>query len=55
MKRNVYFKKIVLTISGAENFTFKIGNNRVVKNIFSKKISHNLLKYNHFLKIGKKC
>ena len=29
-------------ISDTENFTFKIGNSRVVKNIYYEKVSHDL-------------
>ena len=38
----VYFKEIVLTNSATENFAFKIGNSRVVENISSEKITHDL-------------
>ena len=41
-------------ISATENFIFKIGNSRVVKNICTKRISHDLLKSIIFKKIGKK-
>ena len=33
---------------------FKIGTSRVVENVFFEKISYELLKFNHFLKIDKK-
>ena len=32
---------MVLTISGFKYFTFKIGNNKFLENIFPEKISHN--------------
>ena len=41
-------------ILSIKNFTFKMGNSRVVKNIFPEKISHNLCESNNILKIGKK-
>ena len=41
-------------ILAIENFTFKIGNNRVVENISSEKIGHDLLKTKFVWKIGKK-
>ena len=37
-----FFLMDLLTISVAENFTFKIGNSKVVENIFPEKISHDL-------------
>ena len=49
-KKNVSFKKILLTISAIENFTFKIRNSKVVDNIFPNKINHYLWKSNHFKK-----
>ena len=50
----IIFKKILLTISVTANFAFKIGNSRIIENIFSAKINHELRKSNHFLTIGKK-
>ena len=41
-------------ILATENFTLKIINSRAIENIFPEKISHDSLKFNHFLKIGKK-
>ena len=45
---------ILLAITATENFTVKIGNSTVVENIFPAKISHDLWKSNHFLKVDKK-
>ena len=41
-------------ISAIGNFSFKIGESRVVKNIFPKKISNAFRQSNHFKKIGNK-
>ena len=41
-KKNVSFKKMLLTISATVDFIFKIGNSRVVENIFPEKVSQNL-------------
>ena len=41
-KKNVSSQKILLTISVTQNFTFKIGNSRVVEIIFPEEISHDL-------------
>ena len=38
----LFFQKNILMISAIENFIFKIGNGRVVENIFPQKLSHDL-------------
>ena len=40
LKNKYYIEKIPSTISATENFTSKIENSRVVKNIFPGKVSH---------------
>ena len=40
--KNVSFEKIFLMILANRKFTFKIGNSKVVKDIFPGKISHDL-------------
>ena len=43
LKKGVFLKKILSTISGTADFTFEVGNSRFVKNTsFSEKICHDL-------------
>ena len=42
----VLLNKFILTIPATKNFTFKIENRRVVKNIFSEELSDDLWIFN---------